>query len=88
METYAVHLTNAEWTYLGGKDEAKKPVELVVRSYDQDVYAATGTGANAPDTDPVLVPAGEGRRLEGTHFYVRPSDPARACRIAHRGLVE
>ena len=87
METHAVHLSKPEWTYLGGDDEAKKPVELVLRSYDQDVHAATGSGANAPDTDPVVVPAGEGRRLEGKHFFVRPSDPAQPCRIAHRGLL-
>lgn len=87
METHAVHLMGSEWTYLGGDDEAAKPIELVLRSYDQDVYGATGEDQGAPDTEPVLVPAGQGRRLEGKHFFVRPSDPALPCRVAHRGLL-
>lgn len=88
METYALHLTQAEWHYIGGTAEGKKPVELVLRSYDQDVEFATGSGKSAPDADALLVPAGEGRRLEGQHFFVRPTTPGAACRIAHRGLVE
>jgi len=86
METYAVRLTQAEWTYLGGTPEAAEAVELVVRALDQDVLAATGTNADAPEGEPVRIPLGAGRRLVGHHFFVRPSDPDHACRVTHRGL--
>lgn len=88
METYALHLTKPEWTRIAQDSTATKPCELVLRSFDQDVEFAIGSGENAPDTEPVLVPAGEGRRLKGTYFYVRPTSPGQACRITHRGRAE
>jgi len=89
MEQYVVRLTDLTgWTYLGGNDEAKKPIELVVRAFEHDVLGAVGDGPSAPSSEPVVVPLGQGRRLEGKHFFVKPAPPARACLISHRGLLE
>ena len=71
------------WVYLGGKPDAKKPLEVVVRAFDADVEFATGSGSDAPDGEPLVVPAQEGRRLEGLHFFVRANT---AGRISYRGI--
>ena len=89
MEQYVLNVTKTDgWTYIGGDAEAKKPYELVVRTFDGHVLIATGETDGAPDSDPVSVREGEGRRLEGKHFFVRPAPPERPCVISHRGLVE
>ena len=89
MDAHALRLMKTDgWTYLGGRPEAKKPPEVVVRAFEGDVLFATGGDETAPDTDPVVVPEGEGRRLVGTHFFVRPAPPAeRPVLLTHRGLV-
>ncbi len=84
MDQVAVRLDGSgQWTYLGGKADAKKPLEVVVRSFDAEIEFTSGSTADAPDGDPVRVPAGEGRRLEGLHFFVRSSS---SCRASYRGL--
>ena len=87
MEAVALRLTRVEgWTYLGGDAEAKKPLEGVIRAFEHPVLAAVGEGPDAPTGEPVEVPAGEGRRLEGRHFFARPGEPARPCRVSYRGF--
>jgi hypothetical protein len=88
MEQVALRLTNTQdWTLLGGNPEAKKPVEVVVRSFDVPVHVATGSTNRAPDVEPIVVPAGEGRRLTGRWFFARPVAPGGPCRISFRGDV-
>jgi hypothetical protein len=87
MEQVALRLQRTDgWTYLGGDAEAKKPLEVVVRAFEGAVLAATGSGPNAPDADPVTVPEGEGRRLVGRHFFVRPAGGDGSRLISYRGL--
>lgn len=73
------------WRYLGSTPE-KEAVEVVVRSFDQNVLFATGASAGAPDGAPMVVRAGEGGRLSGLHFFVRPESATAASRILVRGL--
>ena len=88
MDAFAVRLRKTDgWTYLGGKPDAKKEPEVVVRAFESDVLFATGTDDKAPDGEPVEVPMGEGRRLAGRHFFVRPARPDRPALITHRGLA-
>lgn len=87
MDHVALRLPGApSWTHLGGKDDAKKPLEVVVRAFDREVEFAVGDGADAPTGAPIAVPLGEGRRLEGRHFFVRPVAAGAPCRISYRGL--
>ena len=87
MEQVALRLRKLDgWTLLGGEPEAKKPVEVVVRSFERPVLCATGAGPNAPDSPPVEVPPGEGRRLTGRFFFARPASPDAPCLISFRGL--
>jgi hypothetical protein len=87
MEQVALRLTILDgWTYLGGAPDAKKPVEVVIRSFDHAALAATGEGPNAPDTPPVEVRPGEGRRLAGRHFFARPASPDAPSLISYRGI--
>ena len=87
MDHVALSLgASAGWNYLGGDGAAPKSIEVVVRSFDQDVEFAVGVGADAPSDDPVRVPKGEGRRLSGRHFFVRPTALGSPCRITQRGL--
>ena len=74
------------WTYLGGDAEARKDREVVVRAFDQDVLFTTGATPDTPDGQSVTVPNGEGRRLVGRHFFVKPTAAGSACRITQRGL--
>ncbi len=73
------------WRYLGSTPE-KDAVEVVLRSFDRDVLFATGSGPNAPDGQPLTVRAGEGGRLLGRHFFVRPESTTTKCRILVRGI--
>ena len=87
MDHVALHLESSSgWTYLGGDGDARKDLEVVVRAFDREVEFALGTGADAPDGDAVAVPAGEGRRLVGRHFFVRATAGGGACRITYRGI--
>ena len=87
MEQIARRLDGVDtWTYLGGKAEAKKPLELVVRAFDGAVLAATGSTDDAPDGEEVLVPSGEGRRLVGSHFFVKSAPPVGSRLITYRGI--
>jgi hypothetical protein len=88
MEQVALRLTRTDgWTLLGGDPEAKKPVELVVRSFEHPVDVAAGDTDRTPDRAPMRVPAGEGRRVAGRWFFARPADPAQGpCLISYRGL--
>jgi len=87
MDHVALRLPGTQtWTYLGGKEEAKKPLEVVVRSYDAPVEIATGDDGTTPSADTILVPAGEGRRLEGRHFFARAAATGGSCRISYRGV--
>jgi hypothetical protein len=86
--TEALALTLApgtEWRHIGSAPEAK-PIELVVRSFDRPVLFAAGTGSNRPDGEPVEVGAGQGARLEGMHFFARPTPGPGPARILVRGL--
>lgn len=85
MDQVALRLVGSSaWTHLGGNSEAKKPLEVVVRAFEGDVLFATGSCAEEPDSDPVEVPAGEGRRLAGKHFFVRPRGAD--CLLSYRGV--
>ena len=87
MEQIARRLDDVDaWAYLGGKADAKKPLEVVVRAFDGDVLAVAGSTPDAPDGEPVLVPRGEGRRVVGLHFFVRPAEPVGPRLITYRGI--
>ncbi len=91
MEQYVLRLDQAgQWTHLGSTPEEKKDdSEVVVRSFDIPIEAATGSGPGAPDAEAVVVPAGSGHRLIGRHFFVRlPAGATGTCRVSHRGLIE
>ena len=89
MEQVALRLRKTDgWTYLGGRPDARKEPEVVVRAMEGAVLFATGPDENAPDGDPVLVPEGEGRRLTGRHFFLRPAPPEGPRLVLHRGLAE
>ncbi|MDA1193933.1 MAG: hypothetical protein O2894_02000 [Planctomycetota bacterium] len=87
MDAVALTLAGTPaWTYLGGDDQAKKPLEVIVRAFDREVDFAIGAGAEGPGQDASRIPPGEGRRLEGRHFYVRPTVAGAPCRISYRGV--
>lgn len=89
MEQRALRLRKTDgWTYLGGKPDAKKEPEVVVRAMEGDVLFATGSDASGPDTDPVRVAEGTGHRLTGRHFFLKPAPPEGPRLVVHRGLVE
>ena len=86
MEARTITLKAGEpWRYLGSTPE-KDAVEVVVRSFDRDVLFATGSGPSTPDGTPLTVRAGEGGRLLGLHFFVRPESTTTQSRILVRGL--
>ena len=85
MEQVALRLTGDQWTYLGGDAEAKQPLEVVVRAFDRPALAAIGNDDQSPADDPVPIPVGEGRRLEGKHFFAKPAEGA-GCLISFRGI--
>lgn len=88
MEQQALRVRKTDgWTYLGGKPDARKEPEVVLRAMEGDVLFATGGAETAPDGEPVLVVQGEGRRLAGRHFFVRPAPPEGPRLVVHRGLV-
>ncbi len=87
MDQVALRLAGTPtWTYLGGKAESKKPLEVVVRAFDREIEIATGEGASEPTGASVRVSAGEGRRLTGQHFFARPTAHGAPCRISYRGV--
>lgn len=87
MEQVAIRIQKTDgWTYVGGDAEAKKPIEVVIRAFEGNVLTAIGEGESTPTSEPVAVPEGEGRRLVGRHFFVRPAPPERACLISFRGM--
>lgn len=73
------------WRFLGSTPE-KTAVEVVLRSFDGDVLFATGAGKEKPDGTPMTVKAGEGGRLEGLHFFAKPTQTTQPCRILVRGI--
>jgi hypothetical protein len=87
MEQIALRLAASDgWRHLGGDAEARKPLEVVVRAFEGDVLLAAGAGPDAPEGEPVLVPQGEGRRIEGRHFFVRTAADAGSCLLSYRGI--
>lgn len=87
MEQVAMRLAAGnEWNYLGGDDEAKKPLEVVIRAFERPVLCATGEDASGPTGEPVRCAPGQGIRLVGRHFYVQAEGGGRPL-ISHRGLV-
>jgi hypothetical protein len=74
----------AAWRRVASAPE-EKPIEVILRSFDRPVLFATGSGGNAPDTEPVLVAPGEGARLEGRHFFARPTPGDAPSRVLVRG---
>ena len=85
MEQVAKRLTGDGWTYLGGDADAKQPLEVVVRAFEGAAQAAVGEGPDAPGDEVVDVPVGEGRRLEGRHFFARPAKGG-FCLMSYRGI--
>lgn len=87
MEATSRRLPAGErWTYLGGQADAKEAFDLVVRAFEAPVLVATGENDRAPDTEPVLVQRGEGRRLCGLHFFARPAVAGAPAVVTLRGL--
>ena len=84
MDQVALRLDGSgAWVHLGGRCDAKKPLEVVLRAFDAPVTFASGDRPEAPTNDGVEVPPGEGRRLEGLHFFARAFA---SCRITYRGI--
>jgi hypothetical protein len=87
MEATLKRLPPSEaWCYLGGQTGPKEPFDLVVRAFEGSVLVAVGENDRAPDTEPVLVPAGQGRRLCGWHFFARPARAGAGVVVSVRGL--
>lgn len=87
MEATAVRLPSGErWSYLGGQAAAKEPIDLVVRAFEAAVLAAVGDQERGPDSEPILIPAGQGRRLCGFHFFARPASAAGGALVSFRGI--
>jgi hypothetical protein len=84
-EARALTLDPSEAWRLVGRAPEGAPVEVVLRSFDRPVLFATGTGAAAPDGEPVVVTAGGGARLSGLHFFARPTPGEGPARILVRG---
>ena len=74
------------WPYRGGNAKARKPLSVVVRAFDGDVLLATGETDAAPDGEGTRVPRGQGRRLEGRHFFARPASPVGPRLVTYRGF--
>jgi hypothetical protein len=88
MESVALRVQKTDgWTRIGSMPDAKKPVDVVIRTFEGPVLVATGPDEKGPDREPVLVPDGEGRRLVGRHFFVRPAPPVGPRLISYRGLA-
>jgi len=88
MEAHALRLRKTDgWTYLGGRPEAKKPLEVVLKAFEGDALFAVGPTEREPGGEPIRVPRGQGRRLAGLHFFARPADPRRPLLVSHRGLL-
>ncbi len=92
MEQYASRLSRRDgWTWIGGRSDGKKDYECIVRAFDAAIRFTDGEGPDALPADDagVVVPAGEGRRLVGRHFFARPLDPrGPEPRISLRGLPD
>jgi hypothetical protein len=87
MEQVALRLVKTDgWTLLGGRADARKPLEVILRAFERPVLFAAGSAAEAPEGTPVEVPVGEGRRLEGRFFFARPAPPVAPCLVSYRGL--
>jgi hypothetical protein len=76
---------DAGWRHVGSTPE-RTPVEVIVRAFDAPVRFATGSTASVPDGEAATVVPGEGVRLTGLHFFVRPATPGVGGRILVRGL--
>ena len=85
MEQVALRVSGETWTYLGGDSDAKQPLEVVIRAFDHDAQACVGDEPTGPGDAPVTVPRGEGRRLTGRHFFVRPNNTD-TCVVSYRGI--
>jgi hypothetical protein len=88
MEQLALRLAaDAGWRWLGGDEEARKPLSVVLRAFDVPVLFACGEERSRPrEEDAVRVPVGEGRRLVGRHFFARPVAADATGRVTVRGL--
>lgn len=87
MEAVAVTLAAGDrWTFLCGVSAGEKPTDVVVRAFEVPALVAIGEGARGPESEPVLVPAGQGRRVMGMNVYARPADPTRPGRVTYRGV--
>jgi hypothetical protein len=76
---------DAGWRHVGSTPE-KTPVEVIVRSFDAPVRFATGSSDAVPDGPATTVMPGEGARLSGLHFFVRPETPGVGGRVLVRGV--
>jgi hypothetical protein len=81
----AVLKPGEDWRHVGGAPESE-PVEAIVRAFDLPVLFATGPTPRGPDAKPVVVGAGEGARLTGLHFFVKPATAGGDCRVLVRGV--
>lgn len=87
MDAVALLLPSGDrWTYVCGQAGAKQPGDVVVRAFERPVLCATGEVERGPDSEPILIPAGQGRRVVGFHVFARPADPSAASRISYRGV--
>jgi len=87
VEQVALRIGPTEsWTYLGHAPDPERPVEVVIRAFDGPVLAATGSGQDRPDGPAVEITPGQGRRLEGRHFFARPAGGGGTRLLSYRGL--
>ena len=73
------------WRHVGSTPE-KAVVEVIVRAFDGPVRFTTGSSPAVPDGEAATVMPGEGARLSGLHFFVKPATPGVGGRVLVRGV--
>lgn len=87
MEAVAVLLPTGErWTCLCGQADARKPGDVVVRAFESAVLCAVGDTERGPDSEPILIPAGQGRRVIGPYVFARLARPGQTGHVSYRGV--
>lgn len=87
MEATAIRIpAGTRWVYLCGLAAGAQATDVVVRAFESPALLAIGEDAGAPDSEPVLVPVGQGRRVIGRHVFARSASADRPSLVTFRGM--